>query len=115
MAVRARGSLGQDTPTLTGRIHHMKRIIIAVAIAYAGIAYAATAPAGPITLEAKQGNVTFKHDTHKGADCKKCHGEGEPKKIGKMEKEAAHKMCQECHKAEKKGPQKCGDCHVKAK
>ena len=93
----------------------MKRIIIAVAVAFAGIAYAATAPTGPITLEAKQGNVTFKHETHAAAKCDKCHGPGEPAKIAKMGKDAGHKLCQECHKAEKKGPQKCGDCHVKAK
>lgn len=93
----------------------MKRFMFAVAaVLFAVAVQAANAPTAPKVLEAKQGNVTFKHSTHASAKCDLCH-KGTPGKIGKMEKDAAHKMCQECHKAEKKGPQKCAECHVKAK
>jgi cytochrome c553 len=92
----------------------MKRLVLVLAVLFASSAFAVDAPKEPKVLEAKQGNITFKHDTHKEAKCEKCHGPGEPKKLAKMDKEAGHKLCQECHKAEKKGPQKCGDCHKKA-
>jgi predicted CXXCH cytochrome family protein len=91
----------------------MKRLVLIVAIAFAGAALAATAPTEPKVLPAKQGNVTFKHQSHAAAKCEKCHGPGEPKAIPAMDKEAGHKLCQECHKAEKKGPQKCAECHKK--
>lgn len=89
----------------------MKKIAILAAVLFATAAFAVDAPKGPITLEAKQGNVTFNHSKHT-AKCETCH-QGTPGKIGKMEKDAAHKMCQECHKAEKKGPTKCAECHKK--
>lgn len=92
----------------------MKKFAALVAILFATAAFAVDAPKGPVTLEAKQGNVTFNHSKHAQLKCDQCH-KGTPGKIGKMEKDAAHKMCQECHKAEKKGPQKCAECHVKAK
>jgi cytochrome c553 len=91
----------------------MKRLVLAIAILFASSAFAAVAPKDAKVLEAKQGNITFKHDTHAAAKCEKCHGAGEPGKIAKMDKEAGHKLCQECHKAEKKGPQKCAECHKK--
>jgi len=94
----------------------MKRFAFAVAavLLTSGLAFAATAPKGPKVLEAKQGNVTFDHANHAAVKCDVCHGEGEPKAMGKMEKDVAHKMCQGCHKEQKKGPQKCADCHKKA-
>jgi DnaJ-class molecular chaperone len=92
----------------------MKRFVLVAAVLFATSAFAAAvAPKDAKVLEAKQGNITFKHDTHAAVKCDVCHGAGEAKKIAKMDKEAGHKMCNECHKAEKKGPQKCGECHKK--
>lgn len=89
----------------------MKKLAVLAALLFATAAVAVDAPKGPVVLEAKQGNVTFNHSKH-SQKCDQCH-QGTPGKIGKMEKDAAHKMCQECHKAEKKGPQKCAECHKK--
>ena len=92
----------------------MKRLVFAVlAVFFAVTVNAANAPTAPKVLAAKQGNVTFKHDTHKAVACEKCHGAGEPKAIGKMEKEKAHALCSACHKEAKKGPTKCAECHKK--
>ncbi len=90
----------------------MKKLAILAAILFATVAVAADAPKGPVTMEAKQGNVTYNHSKHAALKCDQCH-KGAPGKIGKLDKDAGHKMCQECHKAEKKGPQKCAECHVK--
>jgi hypothetical protein len=86
------------------------------ALAVAVTAYAATAPAGPITLPAKNGNVTFNHETHvkAGVDCAKCHATAEGGKIEGFGKEKAHGTCVECHKTNAKGPTKCAECHKKA-
>lgn len=92
-------------------------LFVAVAVALASNAFAADVP-GPLTLPAKPGAVTFKHETHKALKCTQCHADekgGDIAGIGKdVNKDAAHKVCQECHKAEKKGPQKCAECHKKA-
>ncbi len=92
-------------------------LFVAVAVAFASNVMAVEAP-GPLTLPAKPGAVTFKHDTHKDLKCTQCHADekgGDIKGIGKdVNKDAAHKVCQECHKTQKKGPQKCADCHKKA-
>ena len=91
--------------------------ILAAAVLSAGVAIAAEkeAPTKPIVLEAKQGKVTFKHDTHKATKCEACHSEkGFPQDSKtKLSKDAAHAVCHDCHKKEKKGPQKCVDCHKK--
>ncbi|MDY0300078.1 MAG: cytochrome c3 family protein [Trichlorobacter sp.] len=80
-------------------------------IAFAGSAFAAAQD----TYEYKGGSfgkVTFSHKTHAKLGCKKCH-EGAPAKI-EMNKAVAHdKLCIVCHKAEKKGPVGCKDCHKK--
>ncbi len=92
-------------------------LFVAVAVAFASSAYAAT-PAKPITLPAKPGNVTFDHSKHASVKCTQCHKDekgGEIEGFGKTQnKEKAHAACQECHKKEGKGPQKCADCHKKA-
>ena len=94
----------------------MKRLVLsaAAALLLAASALAADAPKEPKVLEAKTGNVTFKHQTHAAQKCDVCHGAGAPKAIGKMEKEKAHGLCLDCHKKEKKGPAKCAECHKKA-
>jgi len=93
----------------------MKRLFaIAAALFIATIAQAVDAPKGPkVLVSAKQGNVTFKHESHAAQKCEVCHGPGTPKAIGAMDKEKAHALCLECHKTGKKGPTKCTDCHVK--
>ncbi len=92
-------------------------LFAAVALAVASNAVAA-APTGPITLPAKPGNVTFQHSKHASVKCTTCHAteaggaiEGFNKTVNK---DKAHATCQECHKKEGKGPQKCADCHKKA-
>jgi hypothetical protein len=92
-------------------------LFVAIAVAFAGTAFAAP-PAGPITLPAKPGNVTFDHSKHSTFKCTTCHAD---EKGGAIEgfnktvnKDKAHGKCHECHKKEGKGPQKCGDCHKKA-
>jgi cytochrome c553 len=90
----------------------MKKLIMSVAIT---LFCAATALAADvITLPAKNGNVKFTHQKHQQLlkDCKLCHAKG-PGKIAGFDKDAAHKLCIDCHKAKKAGPVKCGDCHKK--
>ena len=90
------------------------------ALALATVASAATPPAGPITLPAKPGNVTFDHAKHikAGAKCTDCHKDANGGAIEgfnkTVNKDKAHETCWKCHKKEGKGPQKCGDCHKKA-
>jgi hypothetical protein len=92
----------------------MKRIVAVAAVMFAFAAVAVDAPKNPIVLDAKQGKVTFNHSKHAAAKCETCHvGQATPGKIGKMEKDAAHKLCQECHKTGGKGPTKCAECHKK--
>jgi cytochrome c553 len=92
-------------------------LFVAVAVAFATTAFAA-APAGPIVLPAKPGNVTFQHSKHAAQKCTACHKDekgGDIEGIGKdANKDKAHAVCHECHKKEGKGPQKCADCHKKA-
>ena len=93
----------------------MKRLAaIFAALCLASAAQAVDAPKAPKVMEAKQGNVTFKHDTHTAQKCDVCHGAGTPKALGKLGKEKAHALCQACHKEQGKGPTKCGECHKKA-
>jgi predicted CXXCH cytochrome family protein len=74
----------------------------------------AAAPAGPATLKAKTGDVTFAHSTHAKVDCTKCHADAKGGKLAPLGKEKGHAMCLDCHKAEAKGPSKCNECHKKA-
>ena len=92
-------------------------LVVAFALAFATNARA-EAPAAPVTLPAKPGNVTFNHKTHAALKCTQCHKD---EKGGAIEgfnktvnKDKAHATCHECHKKEGKGPQKCADCHKKA-
>ncbi len=84
-----------------------------VAVAFAFSAQAA-APTGPITLNAKNGNVTFEHSKHTQLKCETCHATAAGGKIEGFGKDKAHGLCVECHKKEAKGPTKCADCHKKA-
>jgi hypothetical protein len=87
---------------------------LAAAVLAFGVAVAAEqAPSKPVVLEAKQGQVTFNHTTHKDVACEKCHPPFAQKAGTKVEKDKAHAACHGCHKEQKKGPQKCVDCHKK--
>jgi hypothetical protein len=92
-------------------------LFVAVALAFAGTAAAADVP-GPISLPAKNGAVTFNHKTHAALKCTDCHKDekgGDIEGIGKdANKDKAHAACQDCHKKQAKGPQKCAECHKKA-
>jgi cytochrome c553 len=50
-------------------------LFVAVAVAFASSAFAAEAPAKPLTLPAKQGPVTFNHKTHAALKCTACHAD----------------------------------------
>jgi type 1 fimbria pilin len=89
----------------------MKKLLAAAMM----VAFAASTAmaADMVTLEAKNGNVTFNHKKHsESMECKVCHGEGTPAKIA-LDKDSAHKLCKDCHQTKGAGPTKCGDCHKK--
>ena len=91
----------------------MKKVVSAMIM----VAFAASSAlaAGPdkVTMKSKIGDVTFNHKAHAAAgDCKVCHGEGTPAKLA-LGKDAAHKLCKECHQKKAAGPTKCGECHKK--
>ena len=91
----------------------MKKVLSALLmLVFAASAALAAAP-DTVTLKAKNGDVTFDHKKHSASgDCKACHGEGTPAKLI-LGKDAAHKLCKECHQEKKAGPTKCGECHKK--
>ena len=97
----------------------MKKVLSAMLMVVfaASVAMAADAP-DSVTMNAKNGNVTFNHKAHAAAgDCKSCHGEATTPAKVELDKAAAHKLCIDCHKAQnaqgKKAPVKCLDCHKK--
>lgn len=91
----------------------MKKLLItALLVAFASTPVFAGAP-DSVTLEAKNGNVTFSHKGHsEKMECAACHGAGEPAKL-ELDKDSAHKLCTGCHKEKAAGPTKCGECHKK--
>jgi len=97
-------------------VNKFATLVAVAALAFATTAFAA-APAGPITLPAKPGNVTFNHSKH-DLKCTTCHADDKGGAIDgfnkTVNKDKAHGKCHECHKKEGKGPQKCADCHKKA-
>ena len=106
-----------------------KFLVLLVVAAFFGTALAAVAAdKGPaeVKLEAKMGTVTFPHAEHQGfiSDCKTCHHTGGYEACDSCHgdaadgakpkyKDAIHNNCKGCHKEMKKGPTKCGGCHVK--
>jgi predicted CXXCH cytochrome family protein len=90
----------------------MKHLLIAVLLVVFAAAPALAQP-DTVTLEAKNGNVTFSHKGHAGMmDCATCHGAGTPGKL-ELDKDSGHKLCMDCHKEKGAGPVKCGECHKK--
>ncbi len=67
-----------------------------------------------VTYTASMGTVTFDHGSHAGRlACSKCHSTEPPATIV-IDKEVAHALCRNCHKAEGgKAPTVCAGCHVK--
>ncbi len=91
----------------------MKKLLITALLAVFASApvFAADAPE-TVTLNAKNGNVTFNHKEHSAKmECSTCH-QGEPGKM-ELDKDAAHKLCKGCHQDKGAGPTKCGECHKK--
>jgi hypothetical protein len=96
----------------------MMRLAVAlVSVAFATSALAAR-PEKPIVLPSRTGAVTFQHSTHASLKCTQCHKDDQGGAIEGFRKASsknrAHAACHECHKKERKGPQKCADCHRKA-
>lgn len=92
----------------------MKKFLVsALLIAFVSSPVLAADAPESVTLEAKNGNVTFNHKAH-GArmECSTCHGTGTPAKI-ELDKDSAHKLCKDCHASKGAGPTKCGECHKK--
>ncbi len=117
----------------------MKRIAALVAVVIAVVFTAGVALAAPPDkmsidkIKKTKAAVAYDHKAHsaKVKECKACHHKDEAgkeqgcsakgchgaKAEGKKVdlKEAFHKQCKDCHKKEKKGPQKCDECHPKGK
>ena len=102
----------------------MKKVIIfGVAVVFlcvAGVAGMSIASdeKGPadITLKTEQGKkpAQFPHAAHQERiECDKCHKDANYAK-GAWTKDAGHKLCKDCHKANN-APTKCGTCHPKKK
>ena len=90
----------------------MKRIpaiLLALAFAFAAVA---KEPPADVKIPNKNGEITFHHEKHKEVKCETCHGTAEGGKI-QLSKDVGHKMCQDCHKANKdKGASvACKTCH----
>ncbi|HJV36459.1 cytochrome c7 [Geomonas sp.] len=91
----------------------MKKAIAAVALTLFSASFALAAGPASITLPAKNGNVTFPHETHQKLGCTKCHATETGGKIADLGKDWAHKTCKGCHAEMSKGPTNCGGCHKK--
>jgi len=103
-------------------------IAIAVAMAFAASMAVAGDPPAKVMIDKgkdKKSGVSFDHAKHSATiDCSKCHHTAKAKEDIKScfechgtdaaapaVKDAFHKSCQACHKAEGKGPTKCKECH----
>lgn len=66
-----------------------------------------------VAIDNKNGKVVLPHKKHAETyGCAVCHGDKKPgpQKLGK---DAAHALCQGCHKETKRGPTDCNQCHQK--
>jgi len=103
-------------------------IALAVAMAFAASMAVAGDPPASVMIDKgkdKKSGVDFDHAMHAEAfDCFKCHHASKTKEEIKScfechgpdaaapsVKDAFHDSCLACHKAEKKGPTKCKECH----
>ena len=105
----------------------MKKVFLTfVLFAFVGVAANVSANSGPVEVkfEAKNGTVTYMHAQHTkyGAECGSCHHQGvlsgtcrrchDGKGKAPIFKQAAHKLCKDCHK-KNSGPTECRGCHIK--
>ncbi len=107
-------------------------LVLLAAFLLAGVAMAAEAPKGPVTIKAegaKMAPVTFAHEKHSKVECAKCHHKDaaspkacttchdvkEVKNDAPKVQDAFHKVCLNCHKEQggSKAPTKCNECHKK--
>lgn len=66
-----------------------------------------------VVIDNKNGKVVLSHKKHAEAHgCAACHGDQKPGPL-KLEKEAAHALCQGCHKKNQGAPTSCTQCHQK--
>lgn len=66
-----------------------------------------------VTIDNKNGKVVLSHKKHAEAHgCAACHGARKPGPL-KLGKEAAHALCQGCHKKNQGAPTSCTQCHQK--
>ena len=91
----------------------MNRIpAIFLALAFATVAVAENPP-DEVKIPNKNGEITFHHAKHKEVKCEQCHGDPKGGQKIALSKDVGHKMCQDCHKANKdKGASVvCKTCH----
>lgn len=66
-----------------------------------------------VVIDNKNGKVVLPHKKHAEAHgCAACHGTNKPGPF-KLGKDAAHALCQGCHKKSQAGPTSCAQCHQK--
>ena len=66
-----------------------------------------------VVIDNKNGKVVLSHKKHAEAHgCTACHGAQKPGPF-KLGKDAAHALCQGCHKKNQAGPTSCTQCHQK--
>ena len=66
-----------------------------------------------VTLEAKNGNITFPHQMHgQMFGCDACHT-GETPALLELDMSSGHSLCRGCHEEKGAGPTKCAGCHKK--
>lgn len=66
-----------------------------------------------VVIDNKNGKVVLSHKKHAEAHgCTACHGDQKPGPL-KLGKDAAHALCQGCHKKNQAGPTSCTQCHQK--
>jgi hypothetical protein len=68
-----------------------------------------------ITMQGKNGKVTFPHRKHQELNrgCRVCHSADQGVKIQNFGMAWAHKNCKGCHETLRRGPAQCSDCHKK--
>ncbi len=87
-----------------------KMLVLALLVLFAA---ASAMAADTVTLQAKNGNVSFNHKVHgEKVGCKACHPEATPGKL-ELDKDSGHKLCKDCHTEKGAGPTKCNECHKK--
>jgi cytochrome c553 len=99
-------------------------VVFAAGTAFAAppdkVVFKAAKAKGPVAFDHKEHGTKVKecaachHADKAGAEqkCSKCHGDKTDGKKLSL-KEAFHAQCKDCHKKDKKGPEKCDGCHKK--